>query len=68
MTNAELFQRYNELNAQINQVVLEIRERNIDWRHLAEHGLKAQAVMVYRLLHNVELKEAYDAVTGFLKS
>jgi uncharacterized protein YggE len=68
MNNADLFQRYKALNEQINEIVCEIRERNIDWRHLAEHGLKVQAITTYRRLHNTELKEAYNAVNSFLES
>ncbi len=66
-TNAELFKRYNDLGNQMDEIAAELKERNIDWQHLASHGLRVMATQVYRQKYKCELREAYEAVNAFIK-
>ena len=67
LTNADLFARYREAQDAADLVRREIRDRGIAWQHLASYGMKAEAVISYRAEHKVELREAHEVVTAFLK-
>lgn len=65
-TNAELFKRYKDLSDEMDKIGDELKNRDIEWQHLASYGLRHLAIMAYRKKHKTELREAYEAVNAFI--
>jgi hypothetical protein len=65
MTNAQLIALYKSIQVSSDLVLAQIAGRNMDWQHLAEYGLNAQATLAYRNKHKCSLKEAHEAITAF---
>ena len=67
MSNAVLFESFrlvSELHHKLSQELIQ----TVDWRHLAEHDFKIQAIHAYRKLHDCSLRDAYEAVNSYLMS
>lgn len=67
MTNTQLFERYEQLRSEMDEVQAEVDKRKFSWQHLAHYGMIAQAVRVYRDKYKTDLREAHEAVRAFIK-
>lgn len=66
MTNAELFNLHHQMSKSLDLVRNEIRNRDIDWRHLVENGLTIEAIVALRNNNpKLSLKEAKEHVDAF---
>lgn len=68
MDNAALFKLHASLSDSLSQVNEELKKRNIDWQHLAEHGLVAAASFQYQSKYGCSLSTAVSAVRAFRNS
>lgn len=66
MSNQQLFNLLASIEKSRHMVIEEIRARNIAWQHLADNGLKVEAILSYRQKYECSLKEAKEAIDAFL--
>lgn len=66
LTNEELIQKHKKLQDQLNEVISEIKARNLGWKYLLDQGLKIQAVIAYREEKKVSLRDAKDFIDTHL--
>jgi len=64
-----LFELHNRLSEALLKVTQQLETANIDWRHLAEHGVTMLAVKQLRNQDpKLTLKEAFEKVRAFQNS